>query len=137
MVKANEKENILRPRSVSRTEDSAAASAGGGGGGGGGGKGKGKGKGKDGKGGKKGEGKDAKGGRKCAASEPPKGKGKGSTWLPPMYCKQYYQFGKCEIPGCKVPHVSADGVKELKNIFGESLSSYYSQGRPSGKGTGK
>ena len=29
-----------------------------------------------------------------------------------------------------VPHVSADGVKELKKIFGENLSAYYSQARP-------
>ena len=144
MVKANEKDSIPCPRSVSRTEDSAAASAGGGGAGGG--KGKGKGKGKDkgkgkgkkgGKGGKKGDGKNASSGWERSASDTPKGKGKSSSWLPPMYCKQYYQFGKCEIPGCKVPHVSADGVKELKKVFGESLSSYYSQGRSSAKGSGK
>ena len=106
LVKKSEKDLIPRPRSVSAGGDPK------GGGRGRGGKGKGKGNGKD-----RGR---SPGGPKGG------GKGKGKTDVKRgLYCKPFLQLGKCDREGCPYPHLNADQVNKLKEVYGENMNDFY------------
>ena len=54
-----------------------------------------------------------------------KGKGKGTPWVPNLYCKTFLETGKCDSSTCPGPHFDRDEVANLRSLFGEHLEKYF------------